>query len=82
MEYMIWRLGRFVEKKERAGEIMISPMERELFLREFEKHPRYKGVTASITKRIGQKRLIHRIGQFADSLLYGQRKKRANLVYI
>ncbi len=74
MEKMLWRLNRFVEKKERAGELTITAGEKLLFLKTIE---RLSGIPfiEDMTKGLDKKRLFYKLGWLMESTFYSKREK-------
>ena len=72
MERMFWRLNRFAEKKENAGELIITIQEKALFLRTIERLSGY-GIIQDMQKQLEGKQRSYRLGWFLDSLLYQKR---------
>jgi hypothetical protein len=68
-EQMLWRLNRFVEKKERSGELIVAMQERTLFLRTFERLSGYH-IIDNMQKRSKTQRLSYRLGWLLESILY------------
>jgi hypothetical protein len=75
MERMFWRLNRFAEKKENAGELIITMQEKALFLRTIERFSGY-GIIRDMQGQLEGKRRSYRLGWFLDSLLYQKKAKR------
>ncbi|MCX5811800.1 MAG: hypothetical protein NT178_04560 [Proteobacteria bacterium] len=73
MEWMFWRLNRYVEKMERQGKLKVDIKEKMLFLRTYRKCSRFDMAEAMV-KKIGLKRIFSRIGWFFESLLYGNQE--------
>lgn len=74
MERMFWRLNRFAEKKENAGELTITTQEKILFLRTIERLSGYS-IMGDMQKQLEGKRRSYRLGWFLDSLLYRRQAK-------
>jgi hypothetical protein len=69
MEGMFWRLNRFAEKKEIAGELVITIEEKTLFLRTFEGLAGLH-IMKDMAKQLESKRLSYKLGWFLESFLY------------
>jgi len=76
MENMFWRLNRFAEKKEKAGELTVTAEEKTLFLRTFEQLSGLH-IMKDMAPQLGSKRLFYKLGWFLESFLY-RRTRRAN----
>jgi tRNA A-37 threonylcarbamoyl transferase component Bud32 len=68
-ERMLWRMNRFVEKMEKREGLKIYPMEKALFLREYE---RLSGeeITNRMKRTIRYRRLISEVGWSIEKTLY------------
>jgi hypothetical protein len=75
MERMFWRLNRFAEKKERAGELIVTIQEKALFLRTIERLSGYR-IISDMQGQLEGKRRSYRLGWFLDLLLYRKQAKR------
>jgi hypothetical protein len=73
-EQMLWRLNRFVEKKEKSGKLIVTMQERTLFLRTFERLSGYH-VIDNMQKRSKTQRLSYRLGWLLESILYRKDSK-------
>jgi len=74
MENMFWRLNRFAEKEEKAGEFRVTAEEKTLFLRTVE---RLSGLhfMKDMAKQLANKRLSYKLGWLLESLLYRKNRK-------
>jgi hypothetical protein len=75
MERMFWRLNRFAEKKENAGDLIVTVQEKVLFLRTIERLSGY-GIIRDMQGQLEGKRRSYRLGWFLDSLFYRKQAKR------
>jgi tRNA A-37 threonylcarbamoyl transferase component Bud32 len=75
MERMFWRLNRFAEKKENAGELIVTLQEKALFLRTIERLSGYR-IIGEMQGQLEAKERSYRLGWFLDSLLYRKETKR------
>jgi tRNA A-37 threonylcarbamoyl transferase component Bud32 len=73
MRRMFKRLGRFVDKMERQGELSVSTLEKTLFLRSYARLSGYDP-TAEITQSARRDRLRYRVGWLAERLLYREKR--------
>jgi hypothetical protein len=73
---MFWRLNRFAEKKEIAGELVITIEEKTLFLRTFERLAGLQ-IMKDMAKQLENKRRSYKLGWLLESFLYGK-KGQAN----
>ena len=73
VESMVRRLGRFTGKMEKQGRLSLSVMEKTLFLR---RYARLSGCDMTEKMRRGRtaRGLLHRVGWFVESLLFGNKK--------
>jgi hypothetical protein len=69
MENMFWRLNRLAEKKEIAGELVITKEEKTFFLRTFEGLGGLH-IMKDMAKQLEGKRLLYKLGWFLESFLY------------
>ena len=74
MGRMFWRLNRFAEKKENAGEIVVTMEEKVLFLRIFE---RLSGlhIMKDMATQLESKRLSYKLGWLLESFLYKKNRQ-------
>jgi hypothetical protein len=70
---MFWRLNRFAEKKENAGEFLISIEEKTFFLRIFERLSGLQ-IMKDMAMQLENKRRSYKLGWLLESFLY--RKKQ------
>jgi hypothetical protein len=70
---MVRRLGRFTEKMERQGRLRVGAVEKALFLRRYARLSGYD-MTGKIARTWVTRGLMHRVGWFIESLLFGGRK--------
>jgi RIO-like serine/threonine protein kinase len=73
VESMIRRLGRFTEKMERQGRLRVGAIEKALFLRAYARLSGYD-MTEKMKRSRKMRGLMHRVGWFIESLLFGGRK--------
>jgi hypothetical protein len=73
---MFWRLDRFAEKKENAGEFVVTIEEKTLFLRTFERLSGLQIMKVMVTQ-LESKRLFYKLGWFLESFLY-RKNRQAN----
>lgn len=71
--WMLKRLGRFVDKMERQGQLSATPLERALFLKAYARLSDYDP-TPELRGSADRDALRHRIGWLMESLLYGKRR--------
>jgi hypothetical protein len=76
MRSMFWRLDRFAEKKENAGEFVVTIEEKTLFLRTFERLSGLQIMKDMVTQ-LESKRLFYKLGWFLESFLY-RKNRQAN----
>lgn len=74
MENMLWRLERYVAKKDRAGELATTAEEKMLFLRTIERLSGVRFIEA-MEKRMGGKRRLNKLGWLMESTFYGKQGK-------
>lgn len=74
MGKMFWRLNRFAEKKENAGELVVTMEEKTLFLRIFE---RLSGlhIMKDMATQLESKRLSYKLGWLLESFLYKKNRQ-------
>jgi tRNA A-37 threonylcarbamoyl transferase component Bud32 len=70
VESIFWRLARYVDKMGRQGVLPVYAYEKMLFVRVYERLSR-RDLADNLQKRLKTKTLLHRIGWFVESLLYG-----------
>jgi tRNA A-37 threonylcarbamoyl transferase component Bud32 len=71
--WMFRRLGRFVDKMERRGDLSITGVEKALFLRTYARLSGYDP-TGEMARSARRDRLRYRVGWLVESLLYGKKK--------
>jgi hypothetical protein len=69
MKSMFWRLNRFVEKKENAGELLVTMEEKTLFLRTIERLSGYR-IIEDMQKQLKSKHRAYALGWRLESLFY------------
>ncbi len=69
IQKMLWRLNRFLEKKEKSDELVITMEEKMLFLRTIERLSGYH-LIENMQQQLRNKRRAYRLGWFLDSLFY------------
>jgi hypothetical protein len=74
MDRMFWRLNRFAEKKENAGELIVTMQEKALFLRTIERLSGYR-IIEDMQKQLNNKHRAYKLGWLLESLLYGNNQK-------
>jgi 3-deoxy-D-manno-octulosonic acid kinase len=72
IEWMFRRLGRFVDKMKRRGDLSVTPREKAVFLRAYARLSGYDP-TDDLIRSAARDGLRHRIGWLLESLLYGKR---------
>jgi hypothetical protein len=72
MEWMFWRLNRYVEKMEGQGKLKVDIKEKMLFLRIYRKLSGFD-MSEVMKNKVNQKRLLSKVGWFFESLLYGRK---------
>lgn len=76
IERMLWRLNRFLEKKEKNDEPFITMEEKILFLRTIERLSGYH-LIEGMQRQLRGKRRTYRLGWFLNSLFYRKNRNTA-----
>ncbi|HVN96380.1 MAG TPA: lipopolysaccharide kinase InaA family protein [Syntrophorhabdaceae bacterium] len=74
---MFWRLNRFAEKRERAGDLVVTLQEKVLFLKVFERLSGYS-LIQEMQKQLGLRHLMYRLGWWMENTLYGKKRESRN----